>query len=215
MKDADVSTNAGPPQAGANASLAASLLERLRARQAGAWERLASLYGQTVYGWCRRAGVSEADAPDVSQEVFAAVARYLADFRRERPGDSFRGWLWTITRNKVRDHWRRRADEARAAGGTTAQEALQQVPEDVPPDSEDATEAESGDLYRRALELIRSEFEERTWRAFLMVTVEARLPADVAAELGTTPGAVYIAKSRVLKRLREEFGDLLEGGSEP
>jgi RNA polymerase sigma-70 factor (ECF subfamily) len=75
---------------------------------------------------------------------------------------------------------------------------------------ESATEPRSGDLYRRALDLIRSEFEERTWRAFLMVTVEGRLPADVAVELGTTPGAVYIAKSRVLKRLREEFGDLLE-----
>jgi DNA-directed RNA polymerase specialized sigma24 family protein len=58
--------------------------------------------------------VSEADAADVSQDVFAAVARHIADFRRERPGDSFRGWLWTITRNKVRYHWRRLADEVRA-----------------------------------------------------------------------------------------------------
>ena len=89
---------------------------------------------------------------------------------------------------------------------------MNQVPEDGPPDSEAGAEEEAGDLYRRALELIRSEFEERTWRAFLMVTVEGRLPADAAAALGTTPGAVYIAKSRVLKRLREEFGDLIEGG---
>ena len=87
---------------------------------------------------------------------------------------------------------------------------MNEVPEDALPDVEAAGEAEPGGLYRRALELIQAEFEERTWRAFLMVTVEARLPADVAAELGTTPGAVYIAKSRVLKRLREEFKDLLE-----
>jgi RNA polymerase sigma-70 factor (ECF subfamily) len=185
---------------------------RLRAGQDGAWERLVRLYGPTVYVWCRQAGVSEADAADVSQEVLAAVAHHLADFRRERPGDSFRGWLWTITRNKVRDHWRRRADQVKAAGGTTAQEVLNQVPEDAPPDSEAGAEEEAGDLYRRALELIRSEFEERTWKAFLMVTVEGRLPADVAAALGTTPGAVYIAKSRVLKRLRGEFGDVIEGG---
>jgi RNA polymerase sigma-70 factor, ECF subfamily len=206
MKDDDVATNAGQPTGDTNPSVTASLLERLRAGQAGAWERLAGLYGGTVYVWCRRAGVPEADAADVSQEVFTAVARRIAEFRRERPGDSFRGWLWTITRNKVRDHWRRHADQARAAGGTTAQEVMQQVPEGAAPDSKVGAEGEPGDLYRRALELIRSEFEERTWRAFLMVTAEARLPADVAAELGTTPGAVYIAKSRVLKRLREEFG---------
>ncbi len=191
----------------ANSTVGASLLERLRIREAGAWERLARLYGQTVYGWCRRAGVSEADAADVSQDVFTAVARNIGDFRRERPGDSFRGWLWTITRNKVRDHWRRHADQARAAGGTTAQQVMRQVPEEL---TSDSVAGADGDLYRRALELIRTEFEERTWRAFLMVTVEARLPADVAAELGTTPGAVYIAKSRILKRLREEFGDVLD-----
>jgi RNA polymerase sigma-70 factor (ECF subfamily) len=210
MKDARDVTNSELPAGNRNPSVAASLLERLRTGEAGAWERLAGLYGATVYVWCRRAGVPEADAPDVSQEVFAAVARHIADFRRERPGDSFRGWLWTITRNKVRDHRRRHADQARAAGGTTAQEVMNQVAEAAAPESETEPEARSGDLYRRALELIRSEFEERTWRAFLMVTVEGRLPADVAGELGTTPGAVYIAKSRVLKRLREEFGDVIE-----
>ena len=212
MKDADVAKNAGPPTGGVNASLGGSLLERLRGGQPGAWERLARLYGETVYGWCRRAGVPEADAADVCQEVFAAVARRLADFRRERPGDSFRGWLWTITRNKVRDHFRRCADRVQAAGGTTAQQLLHQVPEDAPPDPEAGPEAEHGGLYRRALELIQSEFEERTWRAFLMVTVEGRAPADVAAELGMTTGTVYAAKSRLLKRLREEFGELIEEG---
>ena len=213
MNGADVADEAKPPTGDANSSVGASLLVRLRAGQGGAWERLVGLYGQTVYVWCRGAGVSEADAADVSQEVFTAVARHIADFRCERPGDSFRGWLWTITRNKVRDHWRRHADEVQAAGGTTAQEVMNQLPEDGLVDTETSVEGEASDLYRRALELIRSEFEERTWKAFLMVTVEDRLPADVAAALGTTPGAIYIAKSRVLKRLRDEFGDLIDGGS--
>jgi RNA polymerase sigma-70 factor (ECF subfamily) len=212
MNGADVANEAEPPMGDANSSVGASLLVRLRTGQAGAWERLVRLYGQTVYVWCRGAGVSEADAADVSQEVFAAVARHIADFRREQPGDSFRGWLWTITRNKVRDHWRRLADEVPAAGGTTAQKVMNQVPEGGLPDTGASAEGEASDLYRRALELIRSEFEERTWKAFLMVTVEGRLPADAAAALGTTPGAVYIAKSRVLKRLRDEFGDLIEPG---
>src|SRR5689334_12828518 len=116
MKDARKVTKDEPPTGDKNLSVAASLLERLRGGETGAWDRLAELYGATVYVWCRRAGVSEADAPDVSQEVFSAVARHIADFRRERPGDSFRGWLWTITRNKVRDHRRRHAGQARAAG---------------------------------------------------------------------------------------------------
>jgi RNA polymerase sigma-70 factor, ECF subfamily len=210
MTHADAAGSSGPPTGPSSASIGASLLERLRVGQAGAWERLAELYGGTVYVWCRRAGVSETDAADVSQEVFSAVARSIGNFRRERPSDSFRGWLWTITHNKIRDHWRRSADQARAAGGTTALELMNQVAESAGPESQ--AEGEPGDLYRRALELIHSEFEERTWRAFLMVTVESRLPADVATELGMTPGAVYIAKSRVLKRLREEFGDLIEEG---
>src|SRR5262249_24979391 len=163
----DVATNAGPPAGDANASVGASLLERLRTHQTGAWERLVRLYGQTVYGWCRRAGVSEVDAADVSPEVFAAVPRPIAHLRPARPGDSFRGWLWTLTRNKVRDHWRRHADRVKAAGGTTAHQVIQQVPDGAEPDCEAGPEGETGDLYRRALELIRSEFEERTWRAFL------------------------------------------------
>src|SRR5262245_35161897 len=97
MKDADVAPVAGAPTGDANPSVGSTLLERLRAGQTDAWERLARLYGPTVYVWCRSAGVPEADAADFSQEVLAAVARHLAEFRRERPGDSFRVWLWTIT----------------------------------------------------------------------------------------------------------------------
>jgi RNA polymerase sigma-70 factor (ECF subfamily) len=186
------------------------LLERLRAQDARAWQRLIQLYGPTVYSWCRHAGLSPEDAADVGQEVFQAVSRSIAEFRRDRPGDSFRGWLWTVTRNKVRDLRRRQADQGEAAGGTTAQQHLLQVPDPEPDDSGSApAPAEKQALYRRALELIQGEFTEPTWRAFLLLVVEERAPADVAAELGMTLGAVYIAKSRVLKRLRDEFGELM------
>ena len=188
-----------------------SLLERIRlGGDSASWERLVALYTPLIRGWLGGYGLQPTDVDDLTQEVLRAAVTALPQFRRDRPGDSFRGWLWTITRNKVRDHWRRHADQAKAAGGTTAQEVMRQVPDDTAPNSEAGAEEESSNLYHRALELIRSEFEERTWRAFLMVTVEGRLPADAAAELGTTPGAVYIAKCRVIKRLREEFGDLLE-----
>jgi RNA polymerase sigma-70 factor (ECF subfamily) len=173
-----------------------------------AWERLLRLYGPAVEGWCRRAGLSAEDAADVRQEVFGAVARGIARFRRDRPGDSFRGWLYAATRSRLVDHWRRAGRQPRAAGGTDAQDRLLELPDQEPPASE-APEAAAPELYRRSVRLIRTEFEERTWQAFWRVTVDGRSAVEVAAELGMTPGAVYVAKSRVLKRVREEFADLL------
>jgi RNA polymerase sigma-70 factor (ECF subfamily) len=107
-----------PPHVGeASGSISSSLLERVRARDPQAWERLACLYGPLVYGWARQQGLQDADAGDVVQEVFGTVAARIADFRRDGPGASFRGWLWTITRNKLGDHFRRRASRPQAAGG--------------------------------------------------------------------------------------------------
>jgi RNA polymerase sigma-70 factor (ECF subfamily) len=189
-----------------NPSLTPSLLERLQGHDADAWRRLTGLYGPTVYAWCRRAHLSPEDAADVGQEVFQAVARHISDFRRRRPGDSFTAWLWTITHNKLRDHWRRCAGRVAAEGGSAAQEQLLEVPEDASGEADPAAVAEeTGTIYRRALELIQNEFEERTWKAFWQVAVDGRPVADVAAALNLSPGAVYIAKSRVLKRLRQEF----------
>src|SRR5581483_5856393 len=105
-----------------------SLLDRARQNVPGAWERLVELYAPLVYHWCKRGGLSAEDGADVFQDVFRAVAEHLADFRRDRPGDTFRGWLRTITRNKIRDHYRRVAGQPRAAGGTDAQLRLSDVP---------------------------------------------------------------------------------------
>jgi RNA polymerase sigma-70 factor (ECF subfamily) len=192
-------------------SLTSSLLHRLRCREETAWQRLLVLYGPTVQGWCRSAGLSPQDAEDVQQEVFRAVARSLGDFRRERPGDTFRGWLWTVTRRKVIDHQRQRSAQAQAAGGSTALERLAQVPEQADLSEPDAAglSAETEAVYRRALELIRGAFTEGTWRAFWAVAVDGQAVSEVAATLGLSVGAVYIAKSRVLARLREEFADVL------
>src|SRR5262245_59702180 len=123
MKDPNVELPGGPSESG-SASLASSLLVRLRGQDADAWRRLTTLYGPVVYDWCRAAGLQAEDAADVGQEVFQAVARGLADFRRQRPGDSFRGWLWTIAHNKMRDFWRRQAARPQAAGGSSAQQRL-------------------------------------------------------------------------------------------
>jgi RNA polymerase sigma-70 factor (ECF subfamily) len=180
------------------------LLVRVRSQDQAAWQRLVSLYTPLVYRWCRAAGLQAADAADVGQEVFRAVARKIGDFRRDRPGDSFRAWLRVITRNKITDHHRRLPVDA--LGDSAAQTLVQQVP-DTPPDPEaDAEEASL--LYNRAVELIRTEFEERTWRAFWQTAIDGAAAAEVAAGLGMTANAVYLARARVLRRLREEFADL-------
>jgi RNA polymerase sigma-70 factor (ECF subfamily) len=189
-------------------SISSTLLERLRAHDAEAWQRLADLYGPLVYHWCRRSGLRTPDAADVFQEVFAAVSGTIAAFRRGVASDTFRGWLWTITRNKIRDHFRAQDHQVEAVGGTDAQIRLADLPEDCTDSSTDEDRRELGGLFQRALTIVQSEFEDHTWNAFWRIAVEERQTADVAAELGMSVNAVRQAKSRVLRRLRVELGDL-------
>ena len=187
-----------------------SLLDRIRANEAAAWDRLVALYAPLVFYWCRRAGLQEEDSADVFQEVFQAVAAHIDGFRRDHVGDTFRGWLRTIARNKIHDHFRRCGREPTGAGGSDAQTRMAQVPAPLPLEEEDAEREAERRLFDRALESIRDEFEERTWRAFWLTAIDDGSAKDVAAELGMSPGAVRVAKSRVLQRLREELGDLAE-----
>ncbi len=189
-------------------SISSTLLERIKAHRPEAWQRLVDLYGPVVYRWCRQSGVGPEDAADLTQDVFRAVAIHVSSFRRRAAGDSFGAWLGTIARNKVRDHFRRRhLPEAR--GGTHAQQQLQQIPEPADFSEEGSRFDRDGMLSRRALQLVRAEFENRTWEAFQKTAIAGRKPVDVADELGMSLQAVYKAKSRVLQRLRQEFGDLL------
>ena len=191
-------------------STSRSLLADARRSMPAAWERLVRLYAPLVASWCRRGGVAEQDVVDVVQDVFSAVFGNLKRFRKERRSDTFRGWLATIARNKVNDHFRRRTDEPSAPGGTEASLRIQQILDPYPP-----SEPQEGDedilldgLLRTALEAIRGEFHERTWKAFWGTVVEGRAAADVAADLEMKPGTVRVAKSRVLLRLRRELGDV-------
>jgi RNA polymerase sigma-70 factor (ECF subfamily) len=86
---------------------------------------------------------------------------------------------------------------------------MNEVPSPDAPGDEDDPAEEVNALYRRALELVRGEFEERTWQMFWLVTVESRAPGDVAVEMKVTAGAVRLAKFRVLRRLKEEVGDAI------
>jgi RNA polymerase sigma-70 factor, ECF subfamily len=186
-----------------------TLLQRLRANEPDAWRRLVQLYRPLAAYWCGRWGVRGPDADDVIQDLFQTAAQKLSEFRHDRPGDTFRGWLRGITRNLLLAHARRSARQPRGDGGTDALLRLQEVAESDPPEADDPP-AEVNELYRRTLEQVRGEFEERTWRAFLRTAVDGRSAADAAAELDLSSAAVRQAKSRVLRRLRQELGELID-----
>jgi RNA polymerase sigma-70 factor (ECF subfamily) len=182
-----------------------SLLERLRQPAAqDAWSRFVKLYTPLVYSWARRAGLSSDDAVDLVQDVFAQLVKKLPDFAYNR-SQSFRGWLRTVTLNKWRENARRRGLPVCAPGDGS----LSQL------SSPDNVEAFGEAEYRqyvvhRALELMKAEFEQTTWRACWESVVSERSASDVAAELGISVNAVYLAKSRVLRRLHQELEGLLE-----
>lgn len=198
---------------GASTQTSLTLLGQVRAKNPEAWERLVQLYGPLIYRWCRRACLQEADAADVGQDVFQAVSHAIARFEPSAGKGSFRRWLKTITNNKIRDFARRKRPGSDGEGGSDAQAELWELPDVVEDDSDDP-DAPSDQLllFRRAVELVLSEFKEETQQAFLRIAVEEHSPADVARDLGMTLNAVYLAKSRVKRRIREEFEGLIEGG---
>jgi RNA polymerase sigma-70 factor (ECF subfamily) len=167
------------------------------------------LYGPLVYLWCRRWHLQPADAADLAQDVFTAMLAKVAEFRRDRPDDSFRGWLWTIAQNKIRDRFRRRHEQAQ--GGTDAQQRLAQIPDSSEESNEAASSSnDAGVLERRVLEGVRAGVEDRTWEAFWRITVGGQAVADIAADLGITAAAVYKAKYRVARLIRQEIRELGE-----
>jgi RNA polymerase sigma-70 factor (ECF subfamily) len=186
-----------------------TLVGRLKLQDPSAWRQLAELYGPLVYSWVRISGLNEHDAADVVQEVFSTVHASLDRFRKERPTDRFRDWLWTITRRRTCDHLRKLGKQVIAKGGSDAYQQLQEFPEEISSADDPQAASAEAELVRRALDLVRREFEDRTWQACLQTAVNGRNPADVAADLGMSVGALYVARSRVLKRLRQELGDVL------
>lgn len=193
------------PASGSSVSM--SLLARLQSRNEDEWRRLVVLFTPVVYRWARKAGLQDSDAADVAQEVFAAVHRQIDRFTKTEDSGTFRGWLYGITRNTVLLTFRKGGREPRAEGGSSALDRLHQTPEMELPEVDDPETQTI--LTHRGAELIRAEFEPRTWAAFEAVVVQGRPAADVAAEMGLSVGAVYVAKSRVLKRLREELEGLI------
>ncbi|MCR9117727.1 MAG: sigma-70 family RNA polymerase sigma factor, partial [bacterium] len=144
-----------------------TLLGRVRQGGRQAWGRLVELYAPLVRYWCRRSGLSDEDTADIFQETFQAVARKIEEFDRIVGSGAFRGWLRTITLNKIRDLARKQKRQAIASGGTDAQLRLQQTPDlTITDDVGDEETSLMQAAVRRALDWIRDDFNESTWQAF-------------------------------------------------
>jgi RNA polymerase sigma-70 factor, ECF subfamily len=187
-------------------TLSSQFLLGVQRMEPALWSRLVTTFGPIVYRWCRTSGVRDADAPDVVQDVFAAVARGIVSFERERSQGSFRSWLATITRNKVRDYFRALSKRPIGEGGSEAWGQLQNIPQDL--DSTICADNATQPLIREVLAQVEAEFEKMTWKAFWLTTVEGANAKDVAGQLGISTASVYQAKSRVLRRLRQRLAEL-------
>lgn len=188
-------------------STSVTLLERVRQRaDQAAWDRFVRLYTPFLFYCCKRFGFDDHAAADTVQEVFVTLLEKLPSFQYAASG-SFRGWLQTVTVNKCRERLRRRTEQG--AGGSS--DGWPQLADDRLTDRQLWETEYQQFLVARALEIMQAEFEPTTWQACWQTTVEDRPAADVAAELGLSVNAVYVARSRVLRRLRGELADLLDG----
>jgi RNA polymerase sigma-70 factor (ECF subfamily) len=184
-----------------------TLLNEAIDRRPDAWKTMVDLYAPLVRYWCRQASIPTQDVADLEQEIFAAVAANLANFLTSPNRFSFRAWMRGITRHKISDYYVTYRE--RAIGGADAQKQFEQLPDHrVDPELSESPRV-LGELYYRALMLMRQRFEERTWSAFWQVAVEGRASADVADDLGVSMETIRQSKSRVLRLLKSELGPLL------
>jgi RNA polymerase sigma-70 factor (ECF subfamily) len=185
-----------------------SLLNKLHAPSKAlfqdAWGKFVKLYTPLLFLWGRRVGAGEEDAADLVQDVFVILAREMPSFQHD-PRRRFRGWLWTVLLHRWRDRVRQRAAQPPVHGD----EDLQTVA--LADNVQEFAEVEYRDyLLNRAVELMQAEVPASEWRAWREYMVEGRPAAEVARNLGLTVNQVYLAKSRMLRRLRAELEGLLD-----
>ena len=187
-----------------------SLLLRARTGEENAWKDLTDLYRPLIIGWLNRQGVPAVDLEDLSQDVLLSVVKNLRNFAHSGHRGAFRSWLRTIVCSRTADYWRATGASAQASGGSDATAALQQIAD---PDSDlNRQWDEEHDRYVLGclLDLVEEEFEPSTLRAFRRLALDGAGGAEVAMELGLSVAAVYMAKSRVLQRIRQEAEGLID-----
>ncbi len=189
----------------------ATLLERLRNRaDADAWKRLVDLYSPLLSTWLRRHALQDADVEDLVQEVLLTVAREAPKFQHSGRAGAFRHWLRSILANRLREFWRERRLRPVAGGDSDFAGMLDQLQDPDSGLSHLWDQEHDQHVVRRLLAMIEPQFSPSTWQAFRRVVLDGARPDTVAAELGLSVNAVFIAKSRVLQRLREEGRILLD-----
>lgn len=183
----------------------ASLLVRLRDGQNhAAWHEFIELYSPMIYRFVRSRGLQDADSADLLQDVLRSVSGALGRLDYDRHQGGFRAWLFTITRNKLYTFLSRQQAQTRAAGYSGDPQLIDQQP-DRSQALEDEWEREyQRQLAAQAMETIRAEFEARTWQAFWLTAVDGLPAVEAGQKTGLSTGAVYVAKSRVLARLKAE-----------
>jgi RNA polymerase sigma-70 factor, ECF subfamily len=187
-----------------------SLLLRARERDPGAWEDLHTLYRPLIVGWLHRQAVADRDLDDLVQEIFLAVYRGLASFDHSGREGAFRAWLRTIALNYSCNYWRSPARKVGSPSNAEAEQALRQLED---PDSElwqFWEEEHDRHVLRCLLDMMEIEFEPATMQAFRRLALEGASGVEAAGELGVSVAAVYTARSRVMRRLREVANGLID-----
>ena len=170
-----------------------------------AWGEFVDLYAPMIYGYLKRCRLQDADAADLTQEVMLAVSRHIDSFEYDPGRGRFRGWLQTITRNKARSFFESQKRRRPATGDSAMLKMFQQI-EDPSADLDAVWDAQYRQrIFQWALSQVRDLVQPRTLQAFLKTAVENGEPSAVAVELGMTTGAVYLARARVITRIREQI----------
>jgi len=174
-----------------------------------AWSDFVDIYSPVVFRVARRNGLQDADASDLVQDVLQSVFKSLSNYDVRR--GLFRNWLMGVVKNRLNDFRSRHRRAESGSGDTEVQKRLEEVPAATEMELEALWDQEyQAAVFQWAVKQVRGRFEEATWRAFWGTRVEGRSTKDVAAELGMTEGAVYIAKSRVLASLRKAISEIRE-----
>jgi RNA polymerase sigma-70 factor (ECF subfamily) len=187
-----------------------SLLLRAQTGETNAWNDLTDLYRPLILGWLNRQGVAARDLEDLSQEVLLSVVKHLPGFRHSGHRGAFRSWLRTIVCSRTADYWRAMDAGTQGRGGSGATAALQDIAD---PDSAlNRQWDEEHDRYvlQCLLDMVEAEFEPGTMQAFRRLALDGISGAEAAQELGMSVAAVYVAKSRVLQRIRQEAEGLIQ-----
>ena len=182
-----------------------SLILRLpSAADADAWHEFVSIYEPFVYRFALRGGLQDADARELVQNVLLAVARAIGRWRCDKTVGKFRTWLFRIARNQLIDISGRLKRQITSVGGTSMVGLLEQTPQFDGWDEDEVKLAHRRELFQWAVNRVKGSVKQPTWQAFWLTTIENQSVDSAARTLQLSTGAVYIARSRVFARLREE-----------